>query len=90
MLFHSLGFLLFVTVVFAVHHGLLSQPRSRKTWLLVASWVYYATWSAPFLVLFVVTTVANFVLAGAIGARVVERDGAPSARALFVAGLIVN
>jgi D-alanyl-lipoteichoic acid acyltransferase DltB (MBOAT superfamily) len=87
MPFQSLGFLFFVAVVLAVHHGVLDGLRARKVWLLAASWVFYALWSPAFLLLLVVLTVVDFVLARAIDRR---KEAGGDARSLLVLGVTVN
>jgi hypothetical protein len=91
MLFNSLYFLVFVVVVLLGYHVVLRPFSARKTFLLVASWLFYATWSPRFLGLLIATTWVDFHLAQAIYRRRweadgVERpDGARRARPLLVA-----
>jgi D-alanyl-lipoteichoic acid acyltransferase DltB (MBOAT superfamily) len=87
MPFESLGFAAFVTVVFAVYHGLLRDRQIRNGWLLAASWVFYATWSPAFLVLLVVLTGLDFAIARAIDRR---REAGGDARGLLTLGVLVN
>ena len=96
MLFNSLYFALFVTVVLLGYHGVLRPFGARKTFLLAASWFFYATWSPRFLALLIATTWVDFHLAQFIYARRwdaagVERPaGRARARPLLVASLALN
>lgn len=86
MLFNSLYFLLFLAPVLLAYHGLVTPWAWRKRLLLVASWLFYATWSPRFLVLLIATTWVDFHLALAIH----RRRGTPAARTLLVASLAIN
>ena len=62
MLFNSLTFLLFFAVVMVVHN--LPLPwRFKKTNLLIASYLFYAAWSPPFVVLIWLSTVVDWFVA---------------------------
>ena len=50
MIFTELRFLIFFAVVFAIHWSLRGMT-ARKSWLLVASYAFYAAWDARFLAL---------------------------------------
>ena len=96
MLFNSVQFVAFFLAVLVAYHGLLRSWDSRKTFLLGASWLFYATWSPAFLAVLVGTTWVDFHLAGAIYARRwaapgMERDrGRARARPLLVTSLALN
>jgi alginate O-acetyltransferase complex protein AlgI len=96
MLFNSLYFVIFVLVVLVGHHVVLRPFGARKTFLLLASWLFYATWSPQFLALLIATTWVDFHLARAIyrrrweGDGVERPDGARRARSLLVASLVLN
>src|SRR6266446_56363 len=62
MVFNSLTFVVFFAIVLALH----SLPFSwtvKKTNLLVASYIFYAAWSPPFVVLLWITTLVDFFVA---------------------------
>lgn len=96
MLFHSLDFLAFLVTVLALYHLALRDWPAQKRLLLVASWLFYASWSPRFLLLLIASTAADFQLARWIYARRwespgVERPGGRArARALLVASLVLN
>ncbi len=62
MLFNSLTFVVFFTLVMAVYWTLRSWS-ARKTVLLVASYIFYGAWNPPFVLLLIASTVADFVAA---------------------------
>ncbi len=62
MIFNSLTFIVFFAIVLALH----SLPFSwtvKKTNLLIASYIFYAAWSPPFVVLLWITTLVDFFVA---------------------------
>jgi len=85
MLFNSLTFLVFFGLVLALH-GLPLAWRTRKRNLLIASYVFYAAWNPPFVVLLWISTLTDWFAARGIA-------GAPTrgARRGFLAlSLAVN
>ncbi|MCA9246817.1 MAG: MBOAT family protein [Planctomycetales bacterium] len=85
MVFNSFTFAVFFAVVVALHS--LPLPwRVRKFNLLCASYLFYAAWNPPFVILLWVSTLADWFFSRAIHAQSVERR-----RRAFVAGsLAVN
>lgn len=65
MLFNSHAFFLLFIVVLLLHHLPLSWTV-RKFILLIASYVFYAAWSPPFVLLLLGVSVLDFVLSRAI------------------------
>ena len=62
MAFNSLIFLLFFACVLAVH-ALPLRWQARKTNLLLASYIFYAAWNPPFLVLLWISTLTDWFAA---------------------------
>ena len=62
MLFNSLTFVVFLAVVLALDRTLPSW-RARKTSLLVASYLFYAAWNPPFVLLLWISTAIDWVAA---------------------------
>jgi alginate O-acetyltransferase complex protein AlgI len=62
VLFNSLTFVVFFTVVLAVHYAPLSW-RTKKVNLLVASYLFYAAWNPPFVILLWVSTLVDWNVA---------------------------
>ncbi len=65
MLFVEFRFFWFFLAVFCVYWSL-RENRSRKIWLLICSYVFYAAWNWKFL----------FLLMGSSAARLLRRENA--------------
>ena len=85
MIFNSLTFLVFFAVVLAAHQ--LPLPWTvKKLNLLLASYLFYAAWSPPFVLLLIVSACVDYGLARWMG-----RLGSKSGRgALLAASLVLN
>lgn len=85
MLFNSLTFLLFFAVVMALHHLPLSW-RWRKIQLWIASYLFYAAWSPPFVILLWISTLVDWFAGRRLG-----ESASPLIRRLIVTlSLTVN
>ena len=62
MLFNSFSFLLFLIIVLGMSRLWISWPL-RKAMLLLMSYVFYAAWNPPFVVLLWISTLADWFLA---------------------------
>jgi alginate O-acetyltransferase complex protein AlgI len=62
MLFNSLTFVLFLSLVLAVHYSPISW-RNKKWSLLIASYGFYAAWNPPFVILLWISTVVDWHIA---------------------------
>ncbi len=65
MAFNSITFLVFLAIVLAVHHLPLSW-RTRKFNLLIASYLFYAAWNPPFVILVWISTTVDWFAAKGI------------------------
>jgi len=85
MLFNSLTFLVFFAVLLVLHRGPFSW-RQKKIHLLVASYLFYAAWNPPFVVLLWISTFVDWHIAKLIfrETRVAKR------RLLLTASILVN
>jgi len=72
MAFNSLTFLIFFAVVLAAH-SLPLEWRLKKTNLLVASYVFYAAWNPPFIVLLWISTLTDWFAAQRVAASTGHR-----------------
>src|ERR1700755_643092 len=72
MLFHSLTFVCFFSVVVAAYWTLRSW-EARKNLLLVASYIFYGAWNPPFALLLFATTALDFYLGSRIAAAASPR-----------------
>lgn len=85
MLFNSLSFLVFFAVVFGLFQ-LLRGWSARKTLLLVASYVFYAAWNPPYIIILLGSTTLDWWLG-----RLIWRESRPGRRrALLVVSLVAN
>ena len=62
MLFNSLTFVVFFALVLAIHNAPLSWT-TKKTNLLIASYLFYAAWNPPFVILVWLSTVVDWHVA---------------------------
>ncbi|MFQ5530422.1 MAG: MBOAT family protein, partial [Gemmatimonadota bacterium] len=62
MLFNSLTFVAFFALVLALHNAPLPW-RAKKTNLLLASYLFYAAWNPPFVVLLWISTLVDWHVA---------------------------
>ncbi len=85
MLFNSLTFLIFFAIVLLVHYSPL-RWRGKKLNLLLASYLFYAAWNPPFILLLWVSTMVDWKVAAAI----YRNDSQSRRRALLLLSLGVN
>jgi D-alanyl-lipoteichoic acid acyltransferase DltB (MBOAT superfamily) len=85
MQFDSYSFLLFFGLVLAVHASPLSWS-SRKSSLLIASYLFYAAWNPPFVLLLFGSTLADWFVARWIASSASQARR----RALLVVSLCIN
>jgi alginate O-acetyltransferase complex protein AlgI len=85
VVFNSLTFLVFFAVVLALHR--LPFPwRVKKANLLLASYVFYAAWNPPFVILLWISTAIDWIAAR----RVYEASSRSRRRAWLVVSLAAN
>src|SRR6476661_6075538 len=60
MIFNSLTFVVFFAIVMALHHAPLFSWHQKKINLLIASYLFYAAWNPPFVVLLWISTVVDW------------------------------
>lgn len=85
MQFDSFLFLIFWLVVLALYYSI-RDWRGRKLMLLIASYLFYAAWNPPFVVLLWISTNVDFCLGKMIGAA----KNQPRRKALLAVSLLVN
>lgn len=87
MLFNSVPYLIFLVSVFAIY-WLTPFHKARLGFLLLASWFFYAWWNPPYLILFLIVTVCNYLFGLAVGA---SRDRSPkTAHRWMVFSIVFN
>jgi alginate O-acetyltransferase complex protein AlgI len=85
MLFNSLTFILFFVIVLALHHTVRSWSV-QKSILLSASYIFYAAWNPPFVILLWISTLADWYVAKALGLEKVPAKR----KLLLLVSLLVN
>lgn len=82
MLFNSFAFAVFLPIVFIIYWCL--QHRFRWVLILIASYYFYMSWNAKYVVLILFTTVISYV-----GARLLENENNKRVKKLILAGIAV-
>jgi alginate O-acetyltransferase complex protein AlgI len=59
MLFNSIEYFVFFLFIFIVYWAI--SHSFRKAWLLIASWLFYASWSPSFLIHFILVLFINYL-----------------------------
>lgn len=85
MLFNSLTFVVFFVLVLALHNAPLSWT-TKKTNLLIASYLFYAAWNPPFVILLWISTVIDWHVAK----RLFVEQAKNRRRVLLAVSVIVN
>ena len=87
MLFNSLRYALFLPLVLLLYHG--TRGQARLWILLLASYLFYASWSWVFLLLIIGLTVANFWIG--LGLSSLNQRGKPTRTSWLVTlGIVGN
>ncbi len=86
MLFNSLEFFLFLPLAFFFYWALVSNRKAQNAFLLVASYIFYGWWDWRFLVLIIVSSLADFL----IGRRLLIIQSQDSRRWLLGLSLVIN
>ena len=63
MLFNSLTFVVFFVIVIALHYAPFFSWRMKKANLLLASYLFYAAWNPPFVILIWISTLVDWNVA---------------------------
>ncbi|GMG86732.1 MBOAT family O-acyltransferase [Biformimicrobium ophioploci] len=85
MLFNSLTFIVFFAVVLILHNLPVSW-RTKKVQLLIASYLFYAAWNPPFVLLLWLSTVVDW----SVAKRLYQTDNVAGRRLLLAISLGVN
>lgn len=83
--FNSLTFVVFFLIVLAVHSSRLPWT-ARKVHLLLASYLFYAAWNPPFVVLLWLSTVVDFWMAN----RIADTEAPAKRRAMLLVSVVLN
>ncbi len=85
MLFNSFTFIVFFLVVLALHYAPLKW-NIKKVNLLLASYLFYAVWNPPFIILLWLSTLVDFF----VGKKLYEVEGKTKRRLLLIISLAAN
>ena len=86
MIFNSLTFVAFFVAVLALHYSPFFSWHQKKINLLLASYLFYAAWNPPFVILLWVSTVVDWWAAQAM----VRSDKQSTRRAWMIVSVVVN
>ena len=86
MIFNSLTFVVFFVVVLALHYAPLFSWHQKKINLLLASYLFYAAWNPPFVILLWVSTVVDWWAAQ----WMVRSERQSTRRAWMIISVVVN
>ena len=85
MVFNSYTFIIFFGLVLLLHYSSLSW-KAKKLSLLLSSYLFYAVWNPPFILLLWLSTLADYRVALALG----KEEQQYKRKALLVISLLVN
>src|SRR6187397_3453102 len=86
MIFNSLTFLVFFAIVLAIHNTPIFSWHQKKINLLIASYLFYAAWNPPFVILLWISTVVDWYAAQAL----VRAEGKHARRAWMLLSVVAN
>ena len=66
MLFNSYTFIAFFIIILILHHLPFLSWKTKKINLLLASYIFYAAWNPPFILLLWLSTVVDFFVGKAL------------------------
>ncbi len=85
MLFNSYSFIVFLAIVLVLHY--MPFPwKAKKVNLLLASYLFYAVWNPPFIILLWLSTLVDFF----IGKRLYAEENRKRRKILLVVSLVAN
>jgi alginate O-acetyltransferase complex protein AlgI len=85
MVFNSYTFIAFFVIILVLHNLPLSW-KVKKINLLIASYIFYAAWNPPFILLLWLATVVDFF----VGRALYRQDNLAKRRALLIISLMGN
>lgn len=86
MLFNSLPFLFFLVIVLVLYYSPLFKWTQKKLMLLLASYLFYALWNPPLILLLWISTAVDWM----VGNRLYKTDNQRQRRGLLLISLCVN
>lgn len=73
MLFNSIEFMLFLPIVFGIHWAFNKDSGKQNLTLLIASYIFYASWDIRFLFLIIFSSLVDYTIGTRLGAQESER-----------------
>jgi len=86
MLFNSYTFIVFFIIIVTLHHLPFFSWKTKKVNLLLASYVFYAAWNPPFILLLWLSTVVDFF----VGRALYRQENKRKKKVLLVISFIGN
>ncbi|MDB5231113.1 MAG: hypothetical protein JWN76_1918 [Chitinophagaceae bacterium] len=86
MLFNSYTFIVFFIVMLVLHNWMPFNWKTKKVNLLIASYIFYAAWNPPFILLLWLSTVVDYF----VGRSLYLQENMTKRRLLLVVSLIGN
>src|SRR5215216_4044752 len=86
MLFNSYTFIVFIIIMLVLHNATSLPWKVKKINLLLASYVFYAAWNPPFILLLWLSTVVDYF----VGKALYKQENVYKKRLLLVVSLIGN
>src|SRR5262245_30682381 len=86
MLFNSLGYALFLPIVFILYWLVTRKRQAQNSLLLVASYFFYGCWDYRFLLLLIFSTCLDYFT----GSKIYSSQKRASQRAWLLASLVIN
>src|SRR5882762_10741575 len=86
MVFNSYTFIVFFTIMLVLHNLPFLSWRTKKINLLLASYLFYAAWNPPFILLLWLSTVVDFF----VGRALYRQENLHKRRLLLIVSLIGN
>src|SRR5215216_3726941 len=86
MLFNSYSFIVFIIIILVLHNATSLPWKVKKINLLVASYIFYAAWNPPFILLLWLSTVVDYF----VGRALYTQENKRKRKLLLVISLIGN
>lgn len=86
MLFNSLSFVVFLVIVLALYYSKLLHWKSKKSMLLLASYVFYGLWNPPLVLLLWISTLVDWTA----GNKLAVENDQRKRKLWLLASLMVN
>jgi D-alanyl-lipoteichoic acid acyltransferase DltB (MBOAT superfamily) len=86
MLFNSYTFIVFFLIMLVLHNAMPFPWKTKKVILLIASYLFYAAWNPPFILLLWMSTVVDYF----VGRALYHQENKYKRKALLVISLIGN